>query len=191
MQLECEVRFLDIDLPELEERLHALGLVPEYQTLFRITIFHGLSGEDREYIRVRDEGHRITMTHKRTFQDSLIAQEREVLVDSYENAIGFLEGIGLKHKRTEEKYRVRYRYGTARIDLDTWPGIPTYVEIETDSLNNLAHVCEKLGFTIEQGYGGDAHDVFRYYGINPREVPLLVFSEDEKEQLKLMEFRDE
>ena len=94
MQLECEVRFLDIDLRELEERLHALGLVREYQTLFRITIFHGLSGEDREYIRVRDEGHRITMTHKRTFQDSLVAQEREVLVGSYENAIGFLEGIG-------------------------------------------------------------------------------------------------
>lgn len=180
MKQEYEIRFLDINLLDFEKTLRSVGLVPAFDTLFRITIFHSLSGNDREYVRVRDEGNCITVTHKRTFEGSVVAYEREILVDSYEGTIALLEGIGLKHKRTEEKHRKRYKYKDAVIDIDTWPGIPTYIEIETSDESSLIDICNELGFSMSSGFRGDAHDVFRHYGIEPTEIPLMIFSEEEK-----------
>jgi adenylate cyclase class 2 len=180
MATELEVRFIDVNVTSLRQKIDTLGASLIFSTLFRITLFRGLSGEDREYIRVRDEGQKITLVHKRTYQGSMAAIEHEVGASSYEDAIALLDAIGLTRKRTEEKFRIHYELDGVSIDIDTWPGIPTYVEIEARSEQALNSTCEKLGFHFEQAFLGDAHDVFRHYGIEPTTVPNMVFSEEQK-----------
>lgn len=180
MSTELEVRFLDISVDSLRQKLDALGAALIFNTLFRITIFYGLSGEDREYIRVRDEGHKITLVHKHTYKGSIAANEHEICVSSYEDTIALLHAIGLTKKRAEEKVRIHYKLEEASIDIDTWPGVPTYVEIEAGSEQLLKSTCEKLGFNFEQAFLGDAHDVFRHYAIEPTSIPNMVFSEEQK-----------
>lgn len=180
MATELEVKFLNVDVKDLCSQLDKLGASLIFNTLFRITIFHGLSGEDREYVRVRDEGNKITLTHKRTYKGSIAATEHEVKVNSYEETIALLDAIGLTWKRTEEKLRIHYELEGVSIDIDTWPGVPTYVEIEADTEQALRSTCEKLGFCFEQAFLGDAHDIFRHYSIDPISLPKMVFSEEQK-----------
>lgn len=179
MATELEVKFLNINVKDLRQTLDEYGATLIFNTLFRITIFHGLSGEDREYIRVRDEGNRITLVHKRTYQGSMAATEHEIEVSSYEDTVALLDAIGLTRKRTEEKLRIHYTLEGVSIDIDTWPGVPTYVEIEADTEQALRSTYERLGFNFNQAFFGDAHDVFRHYGIEPKSVPNMVFSEEQ------------
>src|SRR5579885_3721253 len=109
MATELEVKFLNIDVKSVRQKLDELGATFIFSTLFRITIFHGLSGEDREYIRVRDEGQKRTLTHKRTYQGSIAATEHEISIkSSYEDTLALLDAIGLTWKRAEEKHRIHY-----------------------------------------------------------------------------------
>ncbi len=180
MATELEVKFLDINVNLLRQKLNALGASLIFNTLFRITIFHGLSGKDREYIRIRDESHKITLVHKRTYQGSMAAIEHEIGVSSYDDTIALLNAIGLTKKRAEEKLRIHYELEGASIDIDTWPGVPPYVEIEAESEQLLKSTCNRLGLNFEQAFLGDAHDVFRHYDIEPTSVPNMVFSEEQK-----------
>lgn len=184
MATELEIKFLDFNIKALKQQLNLSGASLIFSNLFRITIFHGLSGDDREYIRVRDEGNFVTLVHKRTYEKSIAATEHEVIVDSYERAIALLKAMGLRKKRTEEKQRIHYKLGEASIDIDSWPGIPTYIEIEADTEDVLRLTCEKLGFDFEQGFFGDAHDVFRHYGVEPSSIPNMVFSQEQRLSLE-------
>lgn len=180
MATELEVKFLDIHIESLRQKLDTIGAAFIFSTLFRITIFHGLSGEDREDIRVRDEGQKITLVHKRTYQGRSTADEHEVGVNSYEDTVALLDALGLTRKRTEEKLHTHYELDGVAIDIATWPGVPTYVEVEARSQQALQSTCEKLGFDFGQAFLGDAHDVFRHYGIGPTSVPNMAFSEEQK-----------
>jgi adenylate cyclase class IV len=41
-----------------------------------------------------------------------------------------LSRLGLAEVRYQENYREEWRWGEIAFDLDTWPGLPTFVEIE-------------------------------------------------------------
>ncbi len=181
MATELEVKFLNIDVKSVRQKLDELGATFIFSTLFRITIFHGLSGEDREYIRVRDEGQKRTLTHKRTYQGSIAATEHEISINSsYEDTLALLDAIGLTWKRAEEKHRIHYELEGVSIDIDTWPNVPPYIEIEAGSEQLVQSSAERLGFHFEQAFLGDAHDVFRHYDIEPANVPNMVFSEEQR-----------
>ena len=55
-----------------------------------------------------------------------------------------LELLGYKHRAYQENKRVRYLLGDVEIDIDSWPLIPTYVELESDSENKINELLEKL-----------------------------------------------
>jgi len=184
MIIEYEIKILNIDYNEWLKKLNNVNAHLENKKLQKITIFHGLNNNDREYIRVRDEGNKITLTYKRTYKDSAKADEIEITVSSYERTIELLESIGLKKKRTEEKERISYSINKSRIDIDTWPDIPTYVEIESDSEEELFSICKILCIDYNKSFKGDAHDVFRYYGIDPNMHKNMIFNKNSLNKLK-------
>jgi len=109
--------------------------------------------------------------------------EHEISVNSYEDAIALLELIGLKKKRMDEKHRIRYKLDNVFIDIDTWPGIPTFVEIEANAEHDIHIVCGKLELDFERRFMGDTLDVFRHYGIDPNSANNLFFSTDQRQSL--------
>lgn len=57
-------------------------------------------------------------------------QEHEVVVSDFEKMNDILEKLGYKHRNYQENKRIRYILDEVEIDIDTWPLIPTYAEIE-------------------------------------------------------------
>ena len=89
----------------------------------------------------------------------------------------FLGKLGLQPMRQLEKYRHTFELDGVTIDIDSWPKIPPYVEIEGPSVESLKTVCGKLDMDWEKRFDGDAREVFRRYGYDLDNITVITFSE--------------
>jgi adenylate cyclase class 2 len=179
MAIEQEIKFLGIDLSEIRAHLQALGAdCIEPERLMRRTILdfpdHRL-GAHSAWVRVRDEGDRVTMSYKQFFSESLQGmEEKELTIQDYEAGIGFLQAIGLVSRSFQESRRETWEYHGSTITLDTWPWLPAFMEIEGESEEGLRSVVEDLGFSWEDGIYGGIVEVFkRYYDVTSDEVNTI------------------
>ena len=78
--------------------------------------------------------------------------------------------------RQLEKYRHTFEFDDVTVDVDTWPEIPTYAEIEGPSVESLKKFCEKFGLDWEKRFDGDAREVFRHYGYDLDKIDVITFS---------------
>lgn len=173
MNNEIEAQFLDVNKEEIRAKLKQLGatvIMPE--TLMKRVVFY--TGEN-SFARVRDEGGKIVMTYKNVSDGNSILGTKEVnlVVNSYEDAILFLQGCGLKIKAKQESYREMWKYNDAEICIDTWPWIPTFIEIEAPSEKSVWDTAEKLGFDKSQAKFGSVDTTYQHYhGVEPEIVNL-------------------
>ena len=63
------------------------------------------------------------------------------------------------------------------IDIDMWPKIPVYAEIEGPSVESLKNICGKLGLDWDKRFDGDALEVFSHYGHNMDNLSIITFGE--------------
>ena len=62
------------------------------------------------------------------------------------------------------KDTITYILDGYEIDIDTWPGIPTYFEVEGESEEDLENILNKLGYSMKDTISCTADDVYRKYG---------------------------
>lgn len=170
MNLEIEATFIEIDKANLRAKIKALGgKLFQPEILMRRVVFD--TGE-HSFVRVRDEGNKIVMTYKCHHNNSLLGTEEiNVAVDDYNSAIAFLEKIGLKPKSIQETYREEWELDGVEIDIDTWPWIPTYVEIEGPSTRAVEAVSAKLGFDMKDAHYGSVDEIYKlYYDVTENDI---------------------
>ena len=165
MKAEIEVKFLDVSHDEMRDKLKSLGAVCEQamRVMRRVAIENEFmrTGKD-SFLRVRDEGHRVTMTYKQF--DSLSvdgAKEIEVEVSDYDATVALLEQTGLRSRTVQETRRENWRLGDVEFMLDEWPWLKPYIEIEAESEDALKHAAEKLGFDWSDAVFGDVMAAYR------------------------------
>jgi len=184
---EFEAKFLDIDIESLYKKLKALGGVKKQEnTIFRRSVYN-LCDIKRGYVRVRDEGNKVTMTAK-IYKDPKFPDEYEVEIkDNFEKGRDFLENLNLKEKAYHETMRETWRvpFGKKKelceIAIDRIPGLPLYIEVECKTekdLNKSIKLLEMDKSKIGYGAYGKVFDV--YYGISQiimdNDVPSLTFN---------------
>ncbi|MBR3131205.1 class IV adenylate cyclase [Candidatus Saccharibacteria bacterium] len=190
MKNEIEAQFLDINKNEVRSRLKELGAKLEKpETLMRRTVFY--TGE-HSFARVRDEGDKIVMTYKNVSDDHSILGTKEVNIDvnDYDDAILFLRGCGLKIKARQETKREIWTLGKVEICIDTWPWIPTFMEIEGSNEKSVWETAKKLGFKKSQAKFGSVDTTYQhYYGVDTDIVnlhtPEILFDMDPPEWVKI------
>jgi len=126
----------------------------------RRAIVHTPAMDERDaFLRVRDEGHRTTMTYKQFADDSVDgAKEYEVEVSDFETALKMLKAAGLPHDAYQETYRENWRLGDTEIMLDEWPWLNPFMEIEGASESELRNVAVQLGLSWKHAiFGGVAN----------------------------------
>jgi adenylate cyclase class 2 len=168
---EVEARFLNVDVGALLERLKAAGAEDLGEDLIHEVIFYDKDlrwqREEKKYARVRKTKNGIRMTFKHN--DVLGAdgtKEIEIAVDDFDRAAAFLEAIGLVAFREQEKKRHSFKLGEVMVDIDTWPSIPTYVELEGPSEEALKETASRLGLDWNQAVFESARFLIeKYYGI--------------------------
>lgn len=120
---EIEATFINIDKDQLRAQLKGLcAKLLQPELLMRRTIF---DIDDYSFVRVRDEGNRITMSYKHLDAVSLSGMKEICLnVNNYDEAIAFVKACGLKIKAVQETLREEWELDGVELDIDTWPWLP-------------------------------------------------------------------
>ena len=164
MNNEIEAQFLDINKNEIRKKLEEIGakcVKPE--VLMKRVVFD--TGPN-SFARVRDEGNnKIVMTYKNVADEKSILGTKEVnvVIDNYENGILFMKGCGLEPKAEQESYRETWEYGDVEICIDTWPWLPTFVEVEGPSEKSVWDTAKKMGRKKEKARFGSVDSTYQYY----------------------------
>jgi|JI10StandDraft_1071094.scaffolds.fasta_scaffold00985_39 adenylate cyclase class 2 len=183
---EIEVKFLEIDSQELQKKLEDIGAVRvgEYFQRVHIFDFPGFPLDSaNSWVRLRDNGEKKTLSFKRRIgvvsvdgkKNDETAEEIEITVDDIEKTRSILYAIGMIDKRYMENKRIRWKKGSVVFDLDFWPRVPPYVEIEGESIEEVQKASIELGFDFNQGKIYSAQQAFLHYGIDPNDYTTMTF----------------
>lgn len=164
MQNEFEAKFLNINVVKIKKLLISLGakLVKPRKLLKRVIFENRVLKSQHSWIRLRDEGDKITLTLKQVSDASTIrgTKEIEIVVDHFKKTEQFLEAIGLEKKRYQENYREEWQLNDIKFDFDTWPDIPTFLEIEGLDEESVRLAAEKLGFDYKKAKFGSIDGIY-------------------------------
>jgi adenylate cyclase class 2 len=169
---EIEVKFLEIEHSAIRHKLTEAGGFCEHpmQLMRRAIIdypdrrMQTSSEKGWGWIRVRDEGEKVTCTYKHIANDGMdTTHEIEFTVSSYEQAVALFQAIGLTVFSVQETKRETWRLEDVEIMLDEWPWIPPYIEIEGPSTEKIQVVAASLGLDWGDALTGSSDRVYRTY----------------------------
>ena len=164
MQNEYEATFLEIDVEALQNKLRALGgEIKKPRQLLRRVIFENPELKaQHSWVRLRDEGKAITLTLKQITSDASIngTKELELVVDDFKRAEEFLASIGLAKKNYQENYREEWVLRGIKYDFDTWPDIPTFLEIEGPDEDSVKKATADFGLLYGEAWFGSIDIIY-------------------------------
>jgi adenylate cyclase class 2 len=139
-----------------------------------------------KWIRLRESNGKTTITLKQIFNRKVVdgvryhsissVKEIEVQIDDVEKGDMLLHELGYYHKNYQEKKRISYLLpNKIEIDIDFWPHIPPYMEIEAPTEELVYKTVKKLGFSSNDAVSLNADDVYTHYGLNMYDYKELKF----------------
>jgi adenylate cyclase class 2 len=177
MKKEIEVKVLNIDPVKLRKNLKKMGAVQVFPpTLFR-EIYWESPAEERIYssFRLRLEGKKsfLTLKIKKEDRHFEVRDEFEVEVGDFSMALKILELAGFKIFREREKRREEYRIGTIKVEIDEYPKMRPYMEIEASSKKDALTFLKQLGFPLKYTTNRTATEVIQDAGLDPNRLLFL------------------
>ena len=116
------------------------------------------------------------MTIKEIHNDKIDGtKEIEIVVDNFEKTNLLLNKLGYLPKNYQENKRVSYKLDGVDIEIDFWPRIPPYLEIEGNSIKVVENIVNKLGFKMSQTTSINTIKVYKKYGIDINIIKELKF----------------
>lgn len=173
MKIEFEATFLNVQKDAIREKLKSVGaelVRPEYKQS-RVNFDLQSFGRDFwEWARVRDEGDKIVMTYKNIPPDSSIDEQKEIEfeISDMDAGVEFLTALGARMTNYSETLRERWELDGVEIDIDTWPHLDPYIEIEGDSEEKVQDTAKRLGYEWSDAKFCGAGKIYEMkYGIHP------------------------
>ena len=163
MKTEIEVKFLNVDIDDIRKRLTDAGAHMEQpmRQMKRALIETDEMKQRNGYLRIRDEGDKVTATYKQFTENSLTgAKEREITVSSFDETIAIFEEFGLHYYTFQESKRETWKLGEAEVVIDERPWIAPYIEIEGDSENIVTDAAQTLGFNWDDAVFGSVDVIY-------------------------------
>jgi len=156
---EIEAKFLDIDHDTLRVQLQKLGATCDQPK--RVMRRKNYDFIDKRldkvdgWVRLRDEGDKITLSYKQRNGGALDdVHEVSVRVSSFDDTDALLTAIGMNVKNYQETTRESWRLDGVEIELDEWPWIKPYIELEGPDEASLKQVAQKLGLDWQDARPG-------------------------------------
>jgi len=176
MKTEFEAKILEIDVDKITKRLSKLGAKKIAERMMKRFVYDFNPKKENSWIRLRFDGTKTTLTIKEINNDKIDGtKEIEINVDDFDKTNLLLEKLGYIHKGYQENKRVSYKLGDVEIELDFWPKIPPYLEVEGNSIEDVQKVVKQLGFDISQTTSINTTEVYKKYGIDIYSIKELKF----------------
>jgi len=185
---EIEEKFINIDRNEIISKLESVGAKKVGSFFYKRQVFDFPDlrlDKEAAWVRLRDEGDKITLGFKQRIGwkegsnegDDGGMYEVEVVVDDFKKTAEFLYKIGLVDKFYLENKRTRYIKDGVEFDIDEWPLLEPYLEIEADSWEKVDKAIELLGLDKKDAKRFSTTQVYALKGINDKDYSRLTFDE--------------
>ncbi|MBZ4664321.1 MAG: hypothetical protein JG776_2039 [Caloramator sp.] len=151
---EIEVKVLNVDLEKIKGKLKSLN-AEKVKEENQKNYFFSLPNGENGYVRMRiiedliERKEKITLCIKKIFKTDFARQniEHEFEVSDFNECLNFLNELGIKDYKREDKYRESYMLNGTLIEFDNWDKkvfpIP-YIEIEAPSIEALEDILKIL-----------------------------------------------
>ncbi|MDD3145404.1 MAG: CYTH domain-containing protein [Candidatus Gracilibacteria bacterium] len=178
--LEKEIKILEINKSDICEKLESLGAEKTFDGFIHDIYYDFVEGENmkmednKRLFRVRQKGeiHLYTIKRKRNKKSEggedgvKIADEGESIITDVDSFKKVLEKYGMTQTREKKKYRTSYKFDNVEFDIDNYDGIPTLIEIEAKTLEEINKYIKVLGLEnhIQKDFG--SRKLYEYYGLD-------------------------
>jgi adenylate cyclase, class 2 len=186
METEIEIKFPNVDPASLRSTLSSAGAVlthPERLMKRRNFDYPDRSLEKKGgWIRVREEGDKVTLSYKE-LRSRTLHGTKEIGLDigDADKMAELFVAIGFEQKCYQETRRESWKLGDVDVTIDTWPWVPSFVELEGPSEEAVRDAADKLGFVWEDGMHGSMESVYQMvFDVTEEEVdawPVITFEE--------------
>ncbi len=174
---EFETKVLNIDPNEIANKLRELGALETPEFLARRRVFDIGLGK-HEFIRLREGDGKTTMTFKRKSETKTeIGRtiEIEVEVSDFKKASEILGKAPFEKVLYQENKMHVFKIDNIEFTIATWPKIKPYLEVESDSLENVQKGLELLGLLGKDVGDLDVQSIYREIGIALNDILELKF----------------
>ena len=132
-----------------------------------------------KWIRLRKSNDKIELTTKHilnkkntNYQNVL---ESEIEVSSFEETNNLLNSLGICKRNYQEKIRYSFVYKDAQIEIDIWPMLEPYLEIECDNDITVEEILEKLNLKANEIVSTNTESLYKRKNIDVLEISTLKF----------------
>jgi adenylate cyclase class 2 len=177
--IEHEVKVLDIDPDAVKGGILAAGgKQVAVARLMRRYVYDIVPGDMSKWIRLRDTGSETTLCVKEIRSDAIDGTlEVETAVGDFAATNDLLGMLGFTPKSYQENRRASFTLGDVQLELDEWPMIPPYLEIEGPTEGDVLRVAGLLGYGEDQLTGENTMKVYARYRIDLTAIQDLRFSD--------------
>lgn len=170
---EHEIKVLDVNVEEVCKRLEEIGAKKVYDDVRTII---ALDTEDRHFlndkdklIRVTDEGSiKVTMHVNQSKPD--IKSGIKFKTSRLKETMDFFHEMGLDPISKVEAPRISYELGKIDFDIDKFPAIPAFLEIDIENIEEEGYTVEdllkKLGLENNKVVVKGTEDIHELYGVD-------------------------
>ena len=107
-------------------------------------------------------------------------REVEITTDNFETANKLIEERGYYKKKLVEKKRESYLLNNVEIEIDEWPLLNPYIEIEGKEPEEIYEIANLLGYKKAQTRVMNTEDVYIENGINLSDYEEMTFKTQNK-----------
>jgi adenylate cyclase, class 2 len=164
MKTEIEGKFRIKSIEAIREKLQEQQAICEkpMRLMRRALIEEAHHAAENSFIRIRDEGDKITLSYKRRDEETLHGtKEIEVEVSDFDATIELLAAAGWEYITFQESKRETWKLDEAEVVIDEWPWLDPYIEIEAESEEIVRHVADKLGVDWGTANFGSVDNFYR------------------------------
>lgn len=186
MAEEIEVKFLNIDPEAIQKKLAEIGAKKVGEYFYRRRVFDYPDfrlDKQNAWLRLRDEGGKVMLTFKKrqgvSAHDGSAndegMKEIEVEVKDFEKTAELILNLGFIEKFYQENKRTRWAKDDIEFDIDTWPQLEPYLEIEAPTWEEVDIAIQLMGLNPMEKKIFSTGQIYKMHGINEIDYAKITF----------------
>lgn len=177
---------MNINPAAIQKKLQEIGAQKSGEYFYRRRVFDYPDlrlDKQGAWLRLRDEGDRITLSFKQRLgikshdgsesDDGM--EEVEIIVDDFDKTAALILRLGFVEKHYAENKRIRWIKDEVEFDIDTFPELEPYLEIEARSWEKIDMAISWLDLNPEDKKIFSANQIYALKGINVADYSRLAF----------------
>jgi len=169
---ETEVKILDIDRREVEDKLLSMGArkTHEREVHAKYYDFPDKRIKKRgDILRLRKMGEKVELVYKVHIseKEAKIMKEHEVTVSDFDTVDKIFGLLGFEVWHEHRKTRTTYELNGAHFEIDEYKDkhsyIPVFLEIETEDMQTLENSVKRLGYEMKDCTPWTVVDLMKHY----------------------------